>query len=64
MVDQFTSKIFRAVPGSGSVKTTVPQTVATILGLEPGDGLVWTVDVGARTAIVRRDVARPKSSRG
>jgi len=50
----FESKAFKASPGSDSLKTTVPQSVATVLGLEPGDSLSWEVDVAGRSAVVRK----------
>jgi hypothetical protein len=50
----FESKAFRAVATSGSIKTTVPESVATVLGLEPGDSIVWEVDVDARSVVVKR----------
>jgi hypothetical protein len=63
MAKSFDSKAFRAAPGSDSLKTTVPQAVATVLGLEPGDSLTWEVDVSNRSATVRRgEAASPKAS--
>jgi hypothetical protein len=67
----FESKVFKAATASDSLKTTVPQSVATVLGLEPGDTLVWEVDVSARSASVRRGPgagaaapAEPRSPKG
>lgn len=54
MPKEFESKVFKASPSSGSLKTTVPLAVATVLGLEAGDTLEWTVDVEARKALVSR----------
>lgn len=59
MPSEFTTRTFRAVAGSESLKTTVPQAVATVLGLGPGDELVWKVNVRGATATVRRGSSRP-----
>jgi bifunctional DNA-binding transcriptional regulator/antitoxin component of YhaV-PrlF toxin-antitoxin module len=54
MPSEFKTRAFRAVAGSESLKTTVPQPVATVLGLAPGDELVWKVSVRSASVIVRR----------
>jgi antidote-toxin recognition MazE-like antitoxin len=40
----FASRAVRATKGSASLRVTVPQVVATLLGLQAGDDVVWTVD--------------------
>ena len=40
----FKSKVFRVSPNSEAVRTSVPEAVATILGVEHGSTLLWTVD--------------------
>jgi hypothetical protein len=63
MPTTFESKAFRAVEGSESLKTTVPQSVATVLGLEAGGTLVWELDVNGRSATVRsKHTAIPRGS--
>lgn len=54
MPKEFESRAFRSQSGSESLKTTVPQSVATVLGLEPGDAIRWELDVESRSARVRR----------
>ena len=62
MPKAFESKAFKASPGSDSLKTTVPQSVATVLGLEPGDSLSWEVDVVGRSAVVRKGSGAPPTA--
>ena len=64
MPRSFESRAFRAVSGSDSLKTTVPQSVATVLGLEPGDSIVWTVDVAVRSATVSKGSKEENESSG
>ena len=46
MARTFESKAVRAIERSDSVRTTVPAPVAALLGVEPGDRLIWTVGPG------------------
>lgn len=57
---EFKSKVLKSVSTSSSVRATIPETVATILGAEPGDILVWTADAHAGTATVRIHKAKRK----
>ena len=41
--------VVKSVSGSESLRTTVPQTVAAMMGLAPGDHVVWVVDSQAGT---------------
>lgn len=62
---EFTSKVLLTLPGSASVRTTVPQVIANLLDAAPGSTLVWTFDKRASVAVVRlkREAARRKSSK-
>jgi hypothetical protein len=40
----FVSRAVRATRESASLRVTIPQVVASTLGLRPGDDLVWIVD--------------------
>jgi len=64
MAKSFESKTFRASPVSESLKTTIPQSVATVLGVEAGDTLTWTVDVASREATVSRLATAADLERG
>lgn len=59
MVGEFRSKVVKNMGGSESVRTTVPEAVAAILGAVPGSTLVWSVEPGsAKVAVaVDREVA-------
>lgn len=41
--------VVKTVSGSVSMRTTIPQPVAALLGLEPGDHMVWVVNPQAGT---------------
>jgi hypothetical protein len=58
MVGRFTSKVLQTVPGSPSVRATVPEAVAAILGAIPGSTLVWEVEPGSLRVTVS---VEPKS---
>jgi hypothetical protein len=61
MPKSFESKAFKASPSSGSLKTTVPISVATVLGLEPGSSILWEVDVESRSArVVKGEATRQR----
>jgi hypothetical protein len=45
------SRAVRAAKRSGSLRVTVPQVVATTLGLTAGDDLLWVVEPS--TGVVR-----------
>jgi bifunctional DNA-binding transcriptional regulator/antitoxin component of YhaV-PrlF toxin-antitoxin module len=40
----FVSRAVRATKDSVSIRVTIPQVVATTLGLRAGDDLLWIVD--------------------
>ena len=47
MARVFESKAVQSVKGSGSIRTTVPEPVAALLGLEIGDTMLWEVEPGS-----------------
>ncbi|MCI4328020.1 MAG: AbrB/MazE/SpoVT family DNA-binding domain-containing protein [Thermoplasmata archaeon] len=40
----FVSRAVKAARGSASLRVTIPQVVASTLGLQPGDELRWYLD--------------------
>jgi hypothetical protein len=42
----FESRAVRSVKGSPSIRTTVPEAVSAILGISPGDTILWEVEPG------------------
>lgn len=60
MVGTFRSKVLQNVPGSPSVRATIPEAVAAILGSVPGSTLEWTVEPGTLRVVV--SVAKPDGS--
>lgn len=52
----FVSRAVQATRSSGSIRVTVPQVVATTLGLRAGDELAWFVDPSS--GIVRVEARR------
>lgn len=63
MVRVFESKAVRSVKGSPSIRTTVPEPVAAILGLEVGDTITWLVEPGSGAVSVGRGTAKDSSKR-
>jgi hypothetical protein len=57
-VGTFLSRLVRATRYSASLRTTVPQVVAELLELGPGDSLVWSVDPGGTQVRVVRGPRR------
>lgn len=62
---EYESKVLRTLPGSNSVRTTVPQVIANLLEAAPDTTLIWSFDKEEGTAIVRlkRETAGKKSSK-
>jgi len=59
----YESSVLRNLADSNSVRTTIPQVIATLLGAAPGSILVWSFDAGARSATVRvKSTSKPKKS--
>jgi len=50
--------VFRAFKKTDSLRTTIPQVVVGMLGVEPGSELVWVTEPGSVTVTVR--VARKR----
>jgi len=63
MVGKFTSKVLQTVPGSPSVRATIPEAVAAILGATPGSTLVWQVEPGSGKVRVSVEGAKEKPSK-
>jgi hypothetical protein len=63
MVGRFTSKVLQTVPGSPSVRATVPEAIAAILGAVPGSTLVWEVEPGSLRVTVSVQPAPEESSK-
>lgn len=57
MARTFTTSVHQSKPNSPSLRTTVPVGVATILNLQQGDSLVWTVEPEARRVTVAKRTA-------
>jgi hypothetical protein len=52
--DRYESTAFKATKGSASLKTTIPQVVAAVLGLDEGAKIAWELDPTTRSARVAR----------
>lgn len=50
----FTSKIGRSKAESNSLRTTIPEAVAAILGVDDGDRLSWVVEPGGLKVTVSK----------
>ena len=64
MVGTFRSKVLQTVPGSPSVRATIPEAVAAILGAAPGSTLLWSVEPGSLRVTVSVESTLAKSSKG
>jgi hypothetical protein len=60
----FTSKVLRTVKGSSSVRATIPEAVAAILGVEDGSVIVWTVEPGSGRVWVSAPPGKKSSKKG
>ena len=58
----YDSKLVKAVERSDSLRTTVPQPIVAVLGLEEGDTITWSFEPGSTEASVKRK-APEKSSK-
>jgi bifunctional DNA-binding transcriptional regulator/antitoxin component of YhaV-PrlF toxin-antitoxin module len=54
MAKSFESTALRALARSESLRATVPAPVAALLGIGPGDVIVWTVEPGTATITVSK----------
>jgi len=61
----FESSVLRNLAGSNSVRTTIPQVIAALLGAAPGSVLVWTFHPANKSVSVEvmHGRGRGKSSR-
>ena len=50
----FLSKVQRSKAKSPSLRATIPEAVATALGVQEGDELAWTVEAGSIRVVVAR----------
>ena len=48
----YQSKVSLALKGTASVRTTIPEPIARLIGAEKGSMLEWSVIPGSRTASV------------
>lgn len=62
MVGVFRSKVARTMERSESVRTTIPEAIAAILGAGPGTTLLWEVEPGSGKVRVSVE-AESKSSK-
>jgi antitoxin component of MazEF toxin-antitoxin module len=51
-VAEFISKVTYARPNSPSLRTTIPEGLAKMIGLEAGDSLVWNLTIKDNNLIV------------
>lgn len=56
----YESSVLRNLAGSNSVRTTIPQVIAVLLGAAPDTTLVWTFDPSTKSAVVRLKTDSPK----
>lgn len=57
MARSFITSVHQSKPDSPSLRTTVPVGVATILNIQRGDSLVWTVEPELRRVTVAKRTA-------
>jgi hypothetical protein len=54
MARSFVTKVHQSKEGSPSLRTTLPEAVATVLSVQRGDSLVWTVEPELRRVTVSK----------
>jgi len=54
MAKAFVTKIHQSKEGSPSLRSTIPEAVATVLNVQRGDSLVWTVEPEIRRVTVTK----------
>ncbi len=52
MTDGFETKVTVARPNTNSLRTTIPEGVAKVIGLKAGDTLKWKIEVKEGRMIV------------
>lgn len=50
----FVSRVVRVTRGSESLRVTIPQVVASTMGLRPGDQVAWSLESSSPVVRVRR----------
>lgn len=63
MARAFLSKVQRSKLNSESLRATIPEAVATALGIREGDFLTWNVEPGSTKVIVARHPEPPRPSK-
>lgn len=54
MARSFVTKVHQSREGSPSLRSAIPETVATILNVKRGDSIVWTVEPEIRRVTVSK----------
>lgn len=49
----FESSVLKNLAASNSVRTTIPQVIAALIGAGPGTTMVWTFDPASKVVTVR-----------
>ncbi|MGA7846328.1 MAG: hypothetical protein WCB18_04470 [Thermoplasmata archaeon] len=60
-VGEFRTKVVSNMEGSDSVRSTVPEAVAALLGAVPGATLLWSFEPGSAKVVVSVDRSVPVS---
>ena len=50
----FVTRVVRVTRGSDSLRVTIPQVVASTMGLHPGDQVAWSLEPSSPVVRVRR----------
>ena len=61
MARSFVTKVHQSKPNSPSLRTTVPVGVATVLNVQRGDSLIWTVEPEIRRVTITKRTASYRS---
>lgn len=59
----FVTNVHQGKKGQVSLRTTIPEAVATLLGVEKGDKLEWTVESGSTRAMVTKRYVAARAER-
>jgi hypothetical protein len=54
MARSFVTKVHQSKEGSPSLRSTIPEAVATILHVQRGDSIVWVVEPETRRVTVTK----------
>jgi hypothetical protein len=58
-VGEFRTKVVSNMEGSDSVRSTIPEAVAALLGAVPGATLLWSFEPGSTQVVVSVDRSIP-----